>query len=50
MIERAAILQDMNIGDEEKELAAQYFATLAEIKKDAYARRDEKTTKDVKNG
>lgn len=40
MIERAAVLHDMDVGDKEKELTAQYFATLDEIKKDAYARRD----------
>lgn len=54
MIERAAMLQDMNISDDEKEMTAQYFATLNEIKKNAYARRDaklkEKENKDIENG
>ena len=53
MIERAAMLQDMNISDDEKQLTAQYFATLNEIKKDAYARRDAKLkaeNEDLKNG
>lgn len=53
MIERAAMLQDMTVGEDEKELTAQYFATLNEIKKNAYAIRDAKLKdkeKDVENG
>ena len=48
MIERACILNDRNISEDEKTTSAQYFATLSEIKKKAYAERDLK--KDVKNG
>lgn len=42
MIERAAILGDTQIGDEEKQATAEYFATLQEIKEKAYAERDAK--------
>jgi hypothetical protein len=40
MIERAFLLSDRNIADEEKLATGQYYATLESIKSDAYARRD----------
>ncbi len=40
MIERAFLLNDRNISDEEKLATGQYYATLESIKSDAYARRD----------
>ena len=40
MIERAFLLNDREIADEEKLATAQYYATLDAIRKDAYARRD----------
>ena len=42
MIERAFLLNDKNISQDEKEVTADYFATLEEIKRKAYAERDAK--------
>lgn len=42
MIERAYLLKDRNISDDEKTATAEYFATLAQIKERAYAERDAK--------
>lgn len=53
MIERAFLLNDRNISQDEKEATAEYFATLSKIKEEAYARRDAKPKeekKDVENG
>ena len=52
MLQRAAILNDMDISDDEKRVTAEYFATLNEIKVKAYKERDEKAKKDgeVENG
>lgn len=52
MIERAYLLNERNICDDEKQTTAEYFATLDYIKKKAYEERDAKkdTKKDVKNG
>lgn len=49
MLEKAYLLRDRNISDDEKQTTAQYFATLKEIKEKAYAERDAKN-KGVKNG
>lgn len=48
MIERAWFLRDKGISDDEKTAAAQYFATLSEIRDKAHARRDAK--KEPENG
>ena len=49
MIERAYILNDRNISEDEKTASAQYFATLNQIKEKAYAERDaKKKTEEVK--
>lgn len=40
MIERAYLLRERDISENEKVLTAQYYATLEKIKADAYARRD----------
>ena len=46
MIERAWYMKDeKNIGQDEKELTAEYFATLSDIQKRARAERDEKKNK-----
>jgi hypothetical protein len=42
MIERAYLLNDRKIGDDEKQLTAEYFATLKEIQEQARAARDAK--------
>lgn len=46
MIERAFLLKDRNISQDEKEVTAEYFATLEKVKEDAYARRDAKLKKE----
>ena len=48
MIERAYLLHDRNISQDEKEATAEYFATLNEIKSKAYARRDAKIKEEKK--
>ena len=53
MIERAFLLNNRDITDEEKLATAQYYATLDSIKKEAYSRRDAKketNTNGVENG
>lgn len=50
MIERAAILNDMNVTDDEKRATAEYYMVLDEVKKKAYAERDGKRNAEVKNG
>lgn len=51
MIERAWILGNLGkCGDDEKETAAEYFATLSTIKEKAYAERDAKKKAEVANG
>lgn len=51
MLERAAVLNDFNVSDEEKTLTAEYYMTLEEIKRRCYAERDAKTkNSEVKNG
>ena len=50
MIERAAMLNDMNISESEKVATAEYYMTLDEVKKKAYAERDVKKNAEVKNG
>lgn len=45
MIERAWYLKDRKIGDDEKELTAEYFATLKDIQERARAERDARNMK-----
>ena len=42
MIERAFLLRDKKITDEEKEAVAKYYVTLDSIKEKCYSRRDQK--------
>ena len=48
MIERAAILNDLKVGDDEKKATAEYFATLEDVKKRAYRERDEKAESETR--
>lgn len=51
MIERAWILNKLgSCSDDEKQLTAEYFATLDEIKRKAHAERDNKNNQKVTNG
>ena len=52
MIERAAMLHDLKITDDEKTATAEYFKVLDDVKKRAYAERDAKMKKndEVQNG
>ena len=50
MIERAAILNDIQVPDEEKQATAEYFKVLEEVQKKARAERDAKKQDGVKNG
>lgn len=50
MIERAAMLKEMNIGEDEKTATAEYYVVLDEVKKKAYTERDSKKNEEVKNG
>lgn len=48
MIERAYLLNERDISQDEKEATAEYFATLGEIKENAYAIRDAKLKEEKK--
>lgn len=52
MIERAAMLNDINITEDEKHATAEYYKVLDEVKRRAYAERDAKMKKnsEVENG
>lgn len=50
MIERAAMLNDIKITEDEKVATAEYYKVLDEVKKRAYKERDAKKKDDVENG